>query len=368
MSPRPPDASRLLAAVVLSACVGLVGGASAAWAIYRQLGPAERVVSSPITVNGGGGGQTTTYASLAAQAAPSLVRVVTHAVSTADLLAGTVTTAVGFIASGDGLVLTSVHALNGASRLQLVYSTGEVVDASVAGSDVAHGLAALRPSSVPSDVHASALAFADAQHRTPHPGDLVLAVSSRPFQGLAVTAGTVSAAGRTLAGPGSAAVPPDPCAAVLGVTTVDAVPDPSDDGAPLLNASGQVVGVVVSSPAGPSGLLALDGRSAAQLIDALGHGRTSTSLGFGAQSTLVDPATAGSAGSRPGALLVCVTTGGAAALAGLRAGDVVTAVGAIGIDADHPFDAVALGLSSGQHVTVTYIRAGQERQTAITVT
>ncbi|HZB97476.1 MAG TPA: PDZ domain-containing protein, partial [Candidatus Sulfotelmatobacter sp.] len=68
-----------------------------------------------------------------------------------------------------------------------------------------------------------------------------------------------------------------------------------------------------------------------------------------------------------GALIRSVTPGGAAAEAGLGPGDVVTAVDGVAVDADHPFDAVALGLDPGQRVRLTVISRGKARSADIVV-
>jgi hypothetical protein len=65
---RPPT----LAIVLLSASVGLVGGAAAAWGVYQRLGPVERIVATqPPQYTGGPAAPS--YTSIAATAAPSVV-------------------------------------------------------------------------------------------------------------------------------------------------------------------------------------------------------------------------------------------------------------------------------------------------------
>ncbi|TMC98457.1 MAG: hypothetical protein E6J03_13555, partial [Chloroflexi bacterium] len=111
---RPPT----LAIVLLSASVGLVGGAAAAWGVYQRLGPVERIVATQPS-QGPGGPVTPSYQSIAASAAPSVVKVLTRPLSAADLAGRPTGFAVGFVASADGLVVTSAHALNGATRLRV---------------------------------------------------------------------------------------------------------------------------------------------------------------------------------------------------------------------------------------------------------
>lgn len=346
---RPP----LLAAVLLAACVGLVGGAASAWALYSRLGPAERVISvqaQPGTSPAGTGNPT--YASLAQSAQPSLVRIVTRPLTAGDIVSGTGGLATGFVASSDGLVLTSAHAVSGASRLQLAYPDGTLADATVAARDPGHGLALLRPAAAQAR-QVAALPFADFDRSPPRVGDLVLGVGLRPLSGLSVTAGTVTALQRSLPATVSGEAP------VVGALTVDAVSDPADDGSPLLDAAGQVIGVVtVAPPGGPPGVVALDGRAGSDLVAAAGRGSgASPTLGLTYQ--LLGAADAAAVHASPGALIVAVASGGPADRAGLRAGDVVTAVDGIGVDTDHPLDPVRRGLATGQRVRLSVLRGSQ---------
>jgi S1-C subfamily serine protease len=156
---------------------------------------------------------------------------------------------------------------------------------------------------------------------------------------------------------------------VLDALTVDATPDPQDDGGPLLDAAGQVVGVVVSATgdATLSGVVALSGRDAADLVDRLSHGGSSQRPTFGVLAVLLDPATAAAAGLPHGALVRSVVSGGPADKAGILKGDVITGVNGVQLDTDHPLDPVALGLESGQAVSLSVTRGGQQLTLSLTV-
>jgi S1-C subfamily serine protease len=257
-------------------------------------------------------------------------------------------------------VVTSAHALAGATRLRIAFPDGHAVDASVAGSDLVHGIAVLRAAD-PRPL--TPLTFADAEAQAPRPGDLAITVGSPPFAATSVTAGQISSTGlvvpATAAGTGGA---------VVDVTTVDATADPSEDGAPVLDAAGRVIGVVLAGGDGaPPGVLALSGRSAADLVTAIERGGSTRRPTLGVDAVVLDPATAVAAGLRPGALVRVVVPGGPSDVAGLIAGDDVTALDGIQLDAQHPLDAVALGLTEGQRVQLTVVRAGAERTLSVVV-
>jgi serine protease Do len=351
----------LLPAIVLAICLGLIGGAAAAWGIYQHYGPVERVVTTQVpAAQPGSSAAPASVGTIATAAAPSVVKVLTQPVAPADLQGQPKGFAVGFVASSDGLVVTSAHALEGATALRVALPDGHVYSAVVVGADVAHGIAVLRAvgaSGLP------ALSFASTAAR---PGDLVIAAGDPPFGGVSVDSGAVSSVGRSLSIPagGSTAA-----AEVLDAMTVDATPDPQADGAPLLDATGRVVGVVVVVPGGGAlpGLVALSGHDAAALVDRLSHGGTSQRPTFGVTAVLLDPATAAAAGLPPGALVRSVAPAGPADRAGILKGDVITAVNGAAVDADHPLDPAALGLESGQTVSLSVTRAGQQLQVSVTI-
>jgi len=352
---RPP----LLAAVVLAACLGLVGGAAAAWGIYQHYGPVERIITTQAPSSGSNQAPPATVGTIATAAAPSVVKVITRPVTPADLLAQPKGFAVGFVASSDGLIVTSAHAVEGATQLRVATADGHAYDAVVAGSDVAHGIAVLRA------IGAGNLPTLNFAADGVRPGDLAVAAGAPPFGSVSVVSGPVSSVGRSLGLPGSGQTSTQ----VLDAITVDATPDPLDDGGPLLDAAGQVIGVVVavSQDASLSGVIALSGRGAAALVDRLSHGGSSLRPTFGVVAVLLDPATAAAAGLPQGALIRSVVPGGPGDKAGLLTGDVVTAVNGVSVDSDHPLDPAALGLESGQTVTLSVTRGKQQLQASLTV-
>jgi putative serine protease PepD len=344
---------QLLSAVVLSACLGLIGGAAAAWGIYQRLGPAQRVVQ--VGGTGGGPGSAPAVGSLVADVAPAVVKVVTRPVSASDLLSPAQGFASGFVVSGDGLVVTSAHAVQGASQLRIALNDGRVADAVIAGKDVVHGIVALRA------VGVSGLPTLSFASSPPRPGDTAIAVGAPPFGSPSVSAGIVSAVNRTLSLTLAGAPVP-----VLDALSTDAVADPADDGAPLLDGVGHVTGVVVVDPANPaSGLQALSGRAASALVDDIGRGSSSEGA-LGLATAYLDPATAALAGLPAGDLIEAVTAGGPAAAAGLVPGDVVTAVDGTAIDASHHLDPALAGTAVGQAVSLTVVHAAKSATVSLT--
>jgi S1-C subfamily serine protease len=201
------------------------------------------------------------------------------------------------------------------------------------------------------------LAFAS---DTPRPGDLAIAVAHAPFFPLILSTGVVSATGRSVA-------LADGEPQLTDALGIDATPDRREDGAPLLTGSGTVIGVIVDAGSAEPGVVALSGRAAAALVQQATASPNGNSPTFGLQSVLVEPATAALAQVPSGALVQSVTPDGPAAQAGLRAGDVVTAVDGAAIDAQHPLDAASLGLTVDQQVTLSVWRGGATLSVPLTV-
>ncbi|MHB8488334.1 MAG: S1C family serine protease [Candidatus Dormibacteria bacterium] len=351
---RPRD--RLIAAVVLSAVIGLVGGGLAAWGIYARFGPVERVTQQ--TIVGGPGGTTggaLTPGSIAQAKSASVVEVLTAPVTPASLLAGTTGIVDGFVVSGSGLVVSSIHAIHGAATLRIATADGHSYPATIVRADPGHGVVLLQA------VGAQGLTPLTFASVTPRVGDLTIAVGHVPLSPLTLATGTVTSVGIsvTLA---------DSEPALHDVLTVGAPPDPRLDGAPLLDGNGNVVGVVVDAGSAAPGVVALSMTAAADLVvAATGGAGSATPAILGVQSQVLDPATAAATGVPVGALILSVSPGGPAAAAGLLPGDVVTSVGTTPLDAAHPFDVTVLGLAPGEQVTLSVFRDGASKTVQLTV-
>jgi S1-C subfamily serine protease len=349
---RPRD--RLIAAVVLSAVIGLIGGGLAAWGIYARFGPVERVTQQTIVGGSGNNGGTLTAGSIAQAKSASVVEVITGPVTPSSLITGPAGIVDGFVVSANGLVITSIHAITGAATLRIATNGGLSYPATIVRADPTHGVVLLQA------VGAKGLTPLTFASVTPTVGDLAITVAHAPFAPVTLSTGTVSSVGINVQLAGTATT-------LVDVLTVDATPDPRQDGAPLLDGNGNVIGVVVDAGDAAPGIVALSMTAAADLVvEATGSGSTAVPT-LGVQSQVLDPATAAAASLPVGALILSVTPGGPAANAGLVAGDVVTDVGTTVLDATHPFDPTVLGLAPGESVTVTFFSNGRSRAVQLTV-
>ena len=221
----------------------------------------------------------------------------------------------GFIISADGLVLTNAHVVREAKEVTVKLADRREFSAKVLGSDPTTDIAVLR-------IKATGLPtvrLGDA--RQLEVGDPVLAIG-QPY-GLEQTAtqGIVSAKGRSL--PGDAVVP---------FIQTDAAVNPGNSGGPLFDGSGAVVGInaqIYSQSGGFQGLsFSIPINVALKVKDQIvATGKAShAKLGVTIQDLNQSLAESFGLKQSDGALISNVAKDSPAAAAGLKAGDVITAV------------------------------------------
>ncbi len=140
----------------------------------------------------------------------------------------------GFVIKEDGTILTNHHIVAGAKRIEVTFADGTVSPAQVISAQPQRDLALLQPARIPEDLPAVTMAAAGQLA----PGDWVIAVGFPFAMGLSVSAGIVSGLNRSFPIPGR-----EP---LEGLIQFDAAVNPGNSGGPLLNQSGEVVGVVTA--------------------------------------------------------------------------------------------------------------------------
>jgi serine protease Do len=253
----------------------------------------------------------------------------------------------GFIVSPDGIILTNAHVVKDATEVTVKLTDRREYRAKVLGFDTKTDVAVLKI-----DAH-NLPVVALGNVKDLHVGEWVLAIGSPFGFENTVTAGVVSAKGRSL--PDDSAVP---------FIQTDAAVNPGNSGGPLFNSRGEVVGInsqIYSQSGGYMGV------SFAIPIDVATHVRDEivrtgkvehARLGVGVQE--VNQALADSFNlDRPeGALVSTVEKGSPADKAGMQAGDVIRSVNGQPIVASGDLPALISGLTPGDSVKVDVWRKG----------
>jgi len=152
-----------------------------------------------------------------------------------DAAAGEVQKSVGsgVVVVDSGIILTNLHVIASADRLKVVFADGTESDAEVVAVRSDQDLAVLKAYTLPDDLQAATLGSAsDLQ-----PGDEVVAVGFPFGIGPSVSAGVVSGLKRVHR-------PPEGGTPLENLIQFDAAANPGNSGGPLVNAKGEVVGVV----------------------------------------------------------------------------------------------------------------------------
>ncbi|MBI1400278.1 MAG: Do family serine endopeptidase [Hyphomonas sp.] len=304
------------------------------------------------------------FAPLVRQASPAVVNVYTAKVATARVntmeqllfgvpAQGTVQNSLGsgVIVAPDGVIITNNHVIQGADSFRVVLSDRREYEAELLLADARTDLAVLKidvgTEKLPS------LPFADS--RTVQVGDLVLAIGNPFGVGQTVTNGIISATARTDVGVSDYSF----------FLQTDAAVNPGNSGGALINTKGELVGVntaIFSRSGGSVGIgFAIPSEMVKRVVDAAVNGGTFVRpwLGLAAQAVSFDIAKTQGLTRPVGVIVTEVYPDGPSAKAGLRRGDLVTAIDDREVFDEKGLKFLAAVRKPGELAKLTVLRGGK---------
>jgi S1-C subfamily serine protease len=263
----------------------------------------------------------------------------------------------GVVISPDGLVLTNSHVVQGAPTVRLALPDTRTVKAHVLGDDPHTDLALLR---VVDDVSLPAARLGDS--KTLRRGQLVVAIGNPLGFESTVTAGVVSALGRSLRAQTGRLID--------DVVQTDAALNPGNSGGPLVSSRGEVIGINTAVIAGAQGIcFAVASNTASHVVsEIVRHGRVRRAfIGVAGQTVPLPRRLAlalGLAQAR-GVVIASLEPDSPAAKAGLQPGNIVIALDGAPVAGADDLVRLLSGDRIGTETVLTVIAGTELRRVAV---
>jgi S1-C subfamily serine protease len=256
----------------------------------------------------------------------------------------------GVIIAPDGYVLTNSHVVHQATRLEATLADGRILPARLIGDDPTSDLAVIQVGGTGLP-HAS---LGDSDRL--RVGQLVVAIGNPLGFQATVTAGVVSALGRSLPGQGGRLIE--------DLIQTDAALNPGNSGGPLVDASGRVVGINTAVIQGAQGICFAVPSNTARWIAGLliRDGRVHRAfLGVSAEARPLPRhiAREHGLGEAPGIGILQVVPGSPAERAGVRVGDVLVSIEGTRVTSVAELQRLLSRAEVGTTMTVDVVRGGQ---------
>jgi putative serine protease PepD len=345
----------LRTAILIALVVGVVGGAFGASSSGSLFGRSVNLVKTTSAVERPAG----SVAEIAQRVLPSVVSIEAQSGRGGS-------TGSGFIIDSRGYILTNNHVIASSAMsggdIRVRLSDGFSYDARVIGRDSSYDLAVIKIVAP----NLKALQFGDSDEVAV--GDSVIAIGSPLGLSGTVTLGIISAKDRAVTAGGE-----DAESAFINALQTDAAINPGNSGGPLVNSTGAVIGVnsaiasLGTSFSGQSGSIGLGfaipinqaRKTADQLIK---NGKAT----YPVMGISVDMNYSGD-GAMIAKTGVAIVPGGAAAKAGLKAGDIITEIDGRAITSSDELIVAIRSHNVGEKIEVTYKRDGVSKTVTLTL-
>ncbi|WP_058749321.1 S1C family serine protease [Curtobacterium oceanosedimentum] len=380
----------IVAGLVLA---GLVGG-GAGWAAGASqtgttvIGSGSSQSGGNLTVNDYN--NATVVTAVAAQATPSVVTINVSSGSAGGTGSGVFFTKDGYIVTNTHVVTLDGDSSNG--TITVTTSDGRIYPAKLVGTDPTVDLAVIKIDATGT----KPISFADSSDL--NVGDTAVAIGAPLGLSNTVTDGIVSTLNRSIQVASSAPnqggdsneggngdspfeFPGNGGSSTsttvsLPVIQTDASINPGNSGGALLDSKGKLIGINVAiasagssqSSDAQSGSIGVGFAIPSNLVERVANEiRENGSATHGLLGATVGDASEDANATQTGALIKSVSSGGAAADAGLQKGDVVTKIGSASVADATDLTAQVRFFAGGAKTTITYIRDGQTREADVTL-
>jgi S1-C subfamily serine protease len=224
----------------------------------------------------------------------------------------------GVILSPDGLVLTNSHVVQGAKHAEVIALDGRSLSGRVLGDDPDTDLALVRI-----DENTTLPSAKLGNSKQLKPGEIAIAIGNPFGYGASVTAGIISALGRSLRSKNGRLID--------DVIQTDTALNPGNSGGPLVSSRGEVIGINTAIISGAQGICFAVASNTASFVlgELIAHGRVRRAyLGIGAGTVPLPRRVALRLGldQKTGAVVSAVEAGSPADHAGLLTGDILLAI------------------------------------------
>jgi serine protease Do len=266
----------------------------------------------------------------------------------------------GVILSDDGYIVTNNHVVQDADSIQVTLNDNRTYDAKVIGTDVGTDLALIKID----ETELPYLSYGNSD--SVKVGEWVLAVGN-PFNLTStVTAGIISAKARNLNILGKNS-------SIESFLQTDAAVNPGNSGGALVNTSGQLIGINAAIASNTGSYLGYSFAIPVNIVkkvvdDLLQYGEVQRAyLGVSFEQVDSKLAKEKSLDKVKGLYVTSVLEDGAASVAGIKVGDVVTKIGNADVNSSSELQESVITRRPGDKVVVTYMRAGKEGEVTVTL-
>lgn len=360
---------------------GLIGALVLIWigvgatVLYQYLTSNHAPLTDHATTKDDGNALTssaeTTISAVASKVSPSIVSIVTQLQSSSRYSSGLQEAAgSGVIVSSDGVVLTNKHVVSSAKKVQIVLSDGtEYDDVKILGTDPLNDLAFLK---IENAKNLPAAELGDSS--TIKIGQSVIAIGNALGEyHNTVTSGIISGLGRSLV---ASDVTGTSTESLSGLIQTDAAINSGNSGGPLLNTSGQVIGIntAIAQDAENMGF-SIPINSAKGILKRVLAGKSVEHAYLGVRYVAVNAAVAKKYNltTKTGAYVMgtngqsAVVSGSPASKAGIKEGDVIIKINGLAVGERGDVSSLISEYAPGETIEVTLVRGKDTKSVKVTL-